>query len=326
MMRDLIANYFVPAYGASELLAGDDSATLSLPPSSNKLAFTTDSYVITPYIFPGADIGRLAIAGTVNDLATSGATPLWLSVAFILEEGLPLDQLKTICQSIADTALEAQVTVVTGDTKVVPRGNCDGIFINTAGVGVFTQQQPLSGKHCLPGDKILVSGTLGDHGIAVLASRDNLSFDTGVVSDAAPLNHLVASVLKAAPDTRCFRDPTRGGLASAINELAMQSQTTMTIDEQSVPVNPAVRGVAELLGFDIFQVANEGKMIAVVPPNQAEAALAAMQANPLGKDAAIIGEVSQTSGVGMPPAWVRTTLGATRVLDMLVGEQLPRIC
>ncbi|MCL2631542.1 MAG: hydrogenase expression/formation protein HypE [Coriobacteriia bacterium] len=335
MMRELIAKYFVSAYGAAELKTGDDSAvvTLTAPdqPSQGqqlafKLAFTTDSYVVTPLFFSGGDIGRLAVSGTVNDLATSGATPLYLSVAFILEEGLPLATLEAICASIAATAAEAKVSIVTGDTKVVPHGKGDGIYINTAGVGAFNNQQPLSGRFCQPGDKILVSGTLGDHGVAILAARETLSFQAEIASDVAPLNHLVKQVLHAAPQTRCFRDPTRGGLAATINELASQSQTSMTIDEAAVPVKVAVRGAAEMLGLDIFQIANEGKMVAVVPPDQAESALAAMQADPLGRDAAIIGEVREAPPPGLPAAWLRTALGATRVLDMLVGEQLPRIC
>ena len=326
MMRDLIAEYFIPAYGASELQSADDSAVLDLPPSVKNIAFTTDSFVVTPLFFPGGDIGRLAVCGTVNDLATSGATPLWLSVAFILEEGFSLQSLQTICRSIADAAHEANVRIVTGDTKVVPRGSGDGIFINTTGIGTFSNQRRLSGRFCRPGDKILLSGTLGDHGITIVSARENLDFSTDIKSDVAPLNHLVAKVLQAAPSTRCFRDPTRGGLASTINELATQSHTSMTIEEASVPVKTQVRGVSELLGYDVFQVANEGKMVAVVPPEEVDAALAAMREDPLGKAAAIIGEVAPALEPGLPVAWVRTPFGATRVLDMLVGEQLPRIC
>jgi len=325
-MRELITEFFVDAYGADELKVGDDSAVLHLPAPTQRLAFTTDSFVVTPLFFPGGDIGRLAVSGTVNDLATSGATPRYLSVAFILEEGLELDTLRAVCQSIADTAREADVRIVTGDTKVVPRGSGDRIYINTSGVGVFENQQPLSAAHCQSGDKIIVSGTLGDHGIAIIAARENLQFTGDVASDTAPLNHMVAGVLKAAPSTRCFRDPTRGGLASTINELAAQSATTMTIEEAAVPVTQAVRGASEMLGFDVFQIANEGKMVAVVPADEAEAALAAMRTYPHGKDATIIGEVTDGPTDGLPAAWVRTPFGSTRVLDMLVGEQLPRIC
>ncbi|MDR2957702.1 MAG: hydrogenase expression/formation protein HypE [Coriobacteriales bacterium] len=329
LMRELIDGFF-ESYAADELKAGDDSATVCLTDPVTNLAFTTDSYVVTPYFFPGGDIGRLAVAGTVNDLSTSGATPVCLSVAFILEEGLPLTDLQTICESIALTADEARVKIVTGDTKVVPRGNGDGIYINTAGIGVFGNQlgnqRPLSGRDCQPGDKILLSGTLGDHGIAIIKAREGLSFTSSIISDVAPLNQMVARVLAAAPSTRCFRDPTRGGLASTINELATQSHTTMTIDEAAIPVQPAVQGAAEMLGFDIYQIANEGKMVAVVPPHEAEVALAAMQADPHGIKAAIIGEVGMGLSTGIPVAWVRTAFGATRVLDMLVGEQLPRIC
>jgi hydrogenase expression/formation protein HypE len=330
MMRELISDFFIAAYGADELKTADDSAVISLVDIDNTpaqmIAFTTDSFVVTPLFFPGGDIGRLAVAGTVNDLATSGAVPRWLSIAFVLEEGLPLDTLRVICTSIAETARQANVSIVTGDTKVVPRGNGDGIYINTTGIGVFKDRQPLSGRLCQPGDRILISGTLGDHGIAIIGARQNLNFSSPVLSDAAPLNGLVADVLLAAPSTRCFRDPTRGGLASAINELAAQSQTTMIIEESAVPVTPAVRGAAEMLGFDVFQIANEGKMVAVVAAKEAEAALTAMRAHPLGRDAAIIGEVSAASAAGLPAAWVRTPFGTTRVLDMLTGELLPRIC
>ncbi|MDR0459499.1 MAG: hydrogenase expression/formation protein HypE [Coriobacteriales bacterium] len=326
MMRELIDEYFLSVYGSAELAQGNDSACLKLATPTTELAFTTDSYVVTPLFFAGGDIGRLAVSGTVNDLATSGATPLYLSLAFIMEEGLPLSELRLICQSIAQTAAEAQVSIVTGDTKVVPRGKGDKVYINTAGIGVFLSQRPLSGANCQPGDKILLSGTLGDHGITIVSARENLNFSTNIVSDVAPLNHLVAKVLQAAPATRCFRDPTRGGLAATINELAAQSATSMTIEESLVPVNPAVQGAAEMLGYDIYQIANEGKMVAIVPAEQATAALAAMRTDEHGKNAAIIGEVSGPPASGLPAAWVRTPFGSTRVLDMLVGEQLPRIC
>lgn len=336
LMREMIAT-FLSAYGSPELARGDDSAVLMLPAMAGaaaaaphqSLAFTTDSFVVTPYFFPGGDIGRLAVSGTVNDLATSGARPWVLSMAFILEEGLPLADLEAICTSIAATAREAEISIVTGDTKVVPHGTGDGIYINTAGIGLFDRHpnnQPLSGRNCQIGDKVLLSGTLGDHGIAIIAARENLHFSTEVVSDVAPLYPLVARVLDVAPSTRCFRDPTRGGLASTINELAEQSSVSIVIDESTVPVLPAVRGACEMLGYDVFQVANEGKMVAVVSADEADAALAAMRSHPLGANAAIIGEVSAAGSPGMPAAWVKTPLGSLRVLDMLVGEQLPRIC
>jgi hydrogenase expression/formation protein HypE len=332
MMRELIEGLFFEAYGCDELLRGDDAAVLALPAgcadnSQPRLALSTDTFVVTPYFFPGGDIGRLAVCGTVNDVATSGATVLWLSVGFVLEEGLPLADLKRICVSIADTAREAGVRIVTGDTKVVERGQGDGIFINTTGVGLLSTPVDLSGTTCQAGDCILLSGTLGDHGCAIVSTREGLDFSTTLQSDAAPLNHLVQAVLAAAPHTRCFRDPTRGGLASTINELAVQSRVVMTLDEQAIPVLDQVRAICDLLGYDVLQVANEGKMVAVVPPNEAEAALAAMRADPYGNNAALIGEVSAlTEADGGPIAYVRTAFGSKRVLDMLVGEQLPRIC
>ncbi|MCL2151215.1 MAG: hydrogenase expression/formation protein HypE, partial [Coriobacteriia bacterium] len=298
MMRELIADFFYEAYGSPELLIGDDSAVLELGLSADRLgsesgapaerlAFTTDSFVVTPRFFPGGDIGRLAVCGTVNDLACSGATPLWLSLAFILEEGLQLTELSAVCASIATAATEAGVRIVTGDTKVVPHGTGDGVYINTAGVGLFRAgARPLSGRDCQPGDKILLSGSLGDHGIAIVCAREELGFASDVASDAAPLNRLVSDVIGAAPSTRCFRDPTRGGLASTINELAAQSQTSMTVEETAVPVHAAVAAVCAMLGYDVFQVANEGKAVAVVPADEADAALAAMLANPLGREAA----------------------------------------
>ena len=327
MMRELIDQYFLAVYGSPELQTGDDSACLPLPAGADQLAFTTDSFVVTPRFFPGGDIGRLAVCGTVNDLATSGATPHWLSLSFILEEGLPLDELAAICRSIAETAREADVRIVTGDTKVVPRGSGDGIYINTAGIAVFGPgQMRRSGRGCQPGDQILLSGALGDHGLAIASSRAELHFQTVLTSDVAPLNQLVAALLAAAPNTRALRDPTRGGLAATINELAEQSQTTMLIEESTVPVHDAVRGAAEMLGYDIFQVANEGKMVAIVPAAEVTAALAALRGHPLGREAAIIGTVHPAGQPGQPRAVVRTALGARRILDTLVGEQLPRIC
>lgn len=321
MMRDLIDEVFVTGFEEDALSRLDDAAALPFPGS--RLAFSTDTYVVNPLFFPGGDIGRLAVCGTVNDVATSGATPLYLSVGFILEEGFPIEDLRRILVSMRDAAREAGVHIVTGDTKVVEKGKGDGCFINTAGVGVLREGLDLSGSNCRPGDKVLLSGTLGDHGIAIVSTREGLEFSTDIESDAAPLNALIAATLEAAPDARCFRDPTRGGLASTLNELAAASGVGVTVDETLVPVNPQVRGASEMLGYDVFQVANEGKMIAVVPAEQAEAALAAMKAAPYGENAVIIGEVTDgpTGRVH-----VKTSFGATRVMDMLVGEQLPRIC
>ncbi len=321
MMKELIEDLFVAEFGDEVLLRMDDAA--SLPFAGARLAFSTDTYVVHPLFFPGGDIGRLAVCGTVNDVATSGATPLYLSVGFVLEEGMPVEELKRIIISMHDAAAEAGVRIVTGDTKVVERGHGDGCYINTAGVGALREGIDLSGSHCRPGDAVLLSGTLGDHGIAVMSTREGLSFSTDIRTDAAPLAALVAAVLDAAPDVRCFRDPTRGGLASTLNELAGASGVSITVEERDVPVRDQVRGACEMLGYDVFQVANEGKMVAVVPAEQAEAALAAMKAAPYGSDATIIGAVAEAPA---GKVYVRTTFGATRIMDMLVGEQLPRIC
>ena len=328
LMRDLIEQLFFDVYGSDVLKRGDDAAVLPIPQGSASLAFTTDTFVVTPHFFCGGDIGRLAVCGTVNDLATSGAQPLWLSVAFVLEEGFALDDLRRICASMAQAAREAGVSIVTGDTKVVNRGHGDGVYITTSGVGVLPCGIELSGANCRAGDRILLSGTLGDHGIAVVSSREGLNFSTTIESDAAPLNHLVSPVLAAAPQVRCFRDPTRGGLASTLNEFASQSGKVMIVDETAIPVKDQVRGACDMLGYDVFQVANEGKMVCVVPADQAEAALAAMRGNHYGRDAALIGEVVDLDGddKGSPRAYLRTAFGSKRILDMLVGEQLPRIC
>ena len=327
MMKRIIDEVFFQAYAGDELLAGNDAATLSLGEGSNgRFAFSTDSFVVTPHFFPGGDIGRLSVCGTVNDVATSGAKPLYLSCGFILEEGYPMADLKRICASMAECAKEAGVRIVTGDTKVVNKGHGDGVFINTSGVGVLPEGVNLGGQYLQPGDKVLVTGTLGDHGITIMSQREGLNFFADIQSDAAPLNHLIAEVLEAAPGTRCFRDPTRGGLASTLNELAGQAGVDITVNEEDIPVKDAVRGACEMLGYDVYQVANEGKMVCVVPAAQAEAALAAMRGNKYGADAAIIGEVSASQEGRGNKVYLRTAFGSTRILDMLVGEQLPRIC
>ncbi len=326
MMKRIIDEVFFEAYAGDELLRGDDAATLPAPAPGERIAYSTDSFVVTPQFFPGGDIGRLAVCGTVNDVATSGAVPKYLSCGFILEEGFPIADLKRICASMAEMAKEAGVRIVTGDTKVVNRGHGDGVFINTSGVGFIPAGVSLSGANCKPGDKILVTGTMGDHGITIMSCREELSFSADIQTDAAPLNHLIAEVIAAAPDTRCFRDPTRGGLASTLNELAGQSGVDFIVDEGAVPVKPAVEGACEMLGYDVYQVANEGKMVCVVPADQAEAALAAMKANKYGADAALIGEVVEKPADRDSRVSIRTGFGALRIMDMLVGEQLPRIC
>lgn len=321
MMRDLIDEVFVTGFQEDALKRLDDAASLPFP--GGRIAMSTDTYVVHPLFFPGGDIGRLAVCGTVNDVATSGATPLYLSVGFILEEGFLIEDLRRILVSMHEAALEAGVHIVTGDTKVVEKGHGDGCFINTAGVGVLAEGVDLSGSYCKPGDKVLLSGTLGDHGIAIVSTREGLEFSTDIQTDAAPLNALIAATLEAAPNARCFRDPTRGGLASTLNELAGASGVSITVTETDVPVKPQVRGASEMLGYDVFQVANEGKMVVVVPAEEANAALAAMKSAPYGEEAAIIGEVAEGNAGRV---YVKTAFGATRIMDMLVGEQLPRIC
>ena len=321
MMRDLIEEVFIAGFGDELLARMDDAGVADFP--GTRVALSTDTYVVSPLFFPGGDIGRLAVCGTVNDIATSGARPLYLSVGFVLEEGVSVEDVRRVLVSMRDAAAEAGVRIITGDTKVVERGHGDGIYINTAGVGVLPEGLDLSGSHCHPGDVVLLSGTLGDHGIAVMSTREGLSFSTDIQTDAAPLAALVAAVLEAAPDVRCFRDPTRGGLASTLNELASASGVSITVEEDAVPVREQVRGACEMLGYDVFQVANEGKMVAIVPAEQADAALAAMRGAPYGADAAIVGSVADGPA---GKVYVKTAFGATRIMDMLVGEQLPRIC
>ena len=283
MMKRIIDEVFLDAFGSPELLEGNDAGVAALP-ASGRIAMSTDSFVVSPQFFPGGNIGRLAVCGTVNDVATSGANVRYLSCGFILEEGYPMDKLRQIVQTMAETAREAGVSIITGDTKVVERGGADGVYINTAGVGEVPTGVALSGANCQPGDVILVSGTLGDHGIAIMSQREGLAFSSTIESDAAPLNHLIADVLAAAPGTRCFRDPTRGGLASTLNEFAQASGVAMEVDEDAVPVRPDVQAACEMLGYDVLQVANEGKMVAVVPAEQADAALSRHARRPLRRE------------------------------------------
>ncbi|MGI6045808.1 MAG: hydrogenase expression/formation protein HypE [Eggerthellaceae bacterium] len=326
MMREIIEEVFYKAYGSDFLLEGDDAAILPGCKPRERIAYSTDTFVVDPHFFPGGDIGRLAVCGTVNDVATSGADVKYLSVGFVLEEGYPLEELQRVCASMAEAAKEAGVLIVTGDTKVVRKGQGDGIYINTSGIGIIPAGRDVSGAHCRPGDKVLVSGSMGDHGITIMSCRESLSFQADIQSDAAPLNTLIAQVLEAAPGVRAFRDPTRGGLASTLNEFANQSYVQIEVEEERIPVKPAVKGACEMLGYDPLQVANEGKIVCVVRAEDADAALQAMRNNPLGKDAACIGTVEELSPQTEPRVILENAFGGRRILDMLVGEQLPRIC
>jgi len=323
LVRDEIVSRFAPAGGGGELARLADAACL--PAGEGDIAFTTDSYVVRPIEFPGGDIGRLAVAGTVNDLACVGAAPVAISLALILEEGLERAVLGRILDSAAACAREVDVPIVCGDTKVVERGGADQIFINTAGVGRIAAGRRLSADRIRPGDRVLVTGTLADHGVAVMSRREGLAFQTSVVSDAAPLWPLARALLAACPNLRALKDPTRGGLAAAVNELAEAAGVGMRIDETRVPVRPAVAGACETLGLDPLSVANEGKFVVIVPAGEAEAALAAARESPLGREAADIGEVLPPPDRG-PRVTLRTRIGGERVLEMPYGEDLPRIC
>ncbi len=320
----LVEALFLEAFRNPILERLDDQAVFSLDGQGGpRLAFTTDSYVVTPIFFPGGDIGRLAVNGTVNDLAVSGADPLYLSAGFILEEGFPLEDLRRIVRSMVEAAEGAGVQIVTGDTKVVHRGKADRIFINTAGIGVLRRPLEISAGNARPGDKVLLSGPIGDHGMAVMIARGDLEFDVEIHSDTAPVTPLVRAILGVTGAIRCLRDPTRGGVATVLNEIAMQSEVAVVIEEEKIPVREEVRGACELLGIDPLYVANEGKLLAVVAGEDAQAALAALREQPAGAEAAIIGEVR-----GEPKGLVlmRTAFGGTRVVDMLAGDPLPRIC
>ncbi len=321
LMHELIENYFLNAFGNDYLDTLDDAA--ALPLEGSKLAFTTDTYVVNPIFFKGGDIGRLAVCGTVNDLSMKGAIPKYLSCAFLIEEGFLLKDLEKIISSMVKAAKEAGVVIVTGDTKVVERGSADKIFINTAGVGVIPEGVNISGSRAQPGDVVIVSGSIGDHGIAVLSEREGIAFESSIESDVAPLNQLVEDMFKVTKDIHVLRDPTRGGLSSTLNEIAEQSGVSIVIDENAIPIKEEVMGACEMLGFDPFHVANEGKLIAILPREKAEAVLQAMQKNPYGREAAIVGEVKEEP---KGKVFVKTVIGTTRILDMLVGEQLPRIC
>ena len=321
LSAELLHELFLPAFANAALARLDDQAVL--PVGNARIAFTTDSFVVRPLFFPGGDIGSLAVNGTINDLAMAGARPLWLSVALILEEGLPLDDLRRIVASTRAAAAAAGVEIVTGDTKVVERGSADGVFVNTSGIGLVPEGLELSCDRARPGDRVLLSGAIGQHGIAILTSREDLGIVTDIRSDCAALHTLVAEMLAASRDIRCMRDPTRGGLSSALNEFAAQSGVAIELEEPAIPIGEEVRGACELLGLDPLYVANEGKLVAVVAPEAAEAVLAAMRRHPLGREARLIGSVA-AEPVGL--VTLRTALGTRRTVDMLAGDQLPRIC
>ncbi len=319
LTHDVIRS-FLAALSNPVLNRLDDSAVIE---PGGRLAFTTDSYVVQPIFFPGGDIGKLAVCGTINDLAMVGATPHYLSLAFIIEEGLPLSDLERVVASIKETTAAADVAVVTGDTKVVNRGTADKLFINTAGIGTVPSGANISGHNARPGDVLILNGPIGDHGIAVLSQREGISFATDLKSDCAPLNGLVAEMLAASHNIHCLRDPTRGGLATTLNEIAGQSGVSIRIYEEKIPVREEVSSACEMLGLDPLYVANEGKLVAAVAPGEADSIMERMKRHKYGQDAAIIGEVKEEN-----PGRVvmKTRLGTTRIIDMLVGEPLPRIC
>jgi len=320
LSHDLIEKILAPPLNNPILSRMDDSAVFEL---SGRIAFTTDSYVVSPIFFPGGDIGRLAVCGTVNDLSMSGARPLYISLALIIEEGLELEELRRVIESVRETAEEAGVIIVTGDTKVVNRGKADRLFINTTGIGLIEGAVDISGSNARPGDRIILSGGIGEHGMAVMSKREGLQFNLPVTSDCAPLNRLVADMLAASRRIHSLRDPTRGGLASTLNEFARQSGVGLGIEEAKIPIHDGVRGACELLGLDPLYIANEGKLVAVVDPGDADIVLAAMRKNKYGVQAAIIGEVTAEHKGRVV---MKTGIGSSRIVDMPAGEILPRIC
>jgi hydrogenase expression/formation protein HypE len=319
--HDMFSKMILPLFHNEFLAQQDDGAVCEMP--AGRLAFSTDSYVVDPIFFCGGNIGDLAVNGTVNDIAMCGAHPMYISVGLIIEEGLPVKDLQIILETMAQAAKKAGVKIVTGDTKVVPRGKADKIFINTSGVGIIPEEVNVSGSRAVPGDKIILSGTMADHGIAILSAREGLKFESDLKTDSAPLNHMVASILASGCDIHVLRDPTRGGVGTTLNEIASRSHAGMTLFEQALPMKGAVKGVCELLGYDPLYIANEGKLIALVPEIHARKVLEIIKNDAYGADAAIIGEVTdQHPG----KVFLETAIGGRRMVDMLTGEQLPRIC
>ncbi len=321
LSAELVRDIFLPAFQNPALARLDDQAIVNV--NGQRLAITTDSFVVKPLFFPGGDIGSLAVHGTINDLAMGGATPLFLSAAFIIEEGFSMADLRRVVESLRRAAVDAGVQVVTGDTKVVEKGKGDGLFINTTGIGLVPEGLELSADRTRPGDKVLLSGAIGDHGIAILAQREGLEFETQIQSDSAALHGLVSQMLGVSREIRCMRDPTRGGVSSALNEIAERSQVGIELNESSLPIHEQVRGACELLGLDPLYVANEGKLIAIVAPEAADRVLKTMRRHPLGAEARMIGTVKKENA-GL--VTMRTPFGTTRIVDMLAGDQLPRIC
>ncbi|CDI03926.1 carbamoyl phosphate phosphatase, hydrogenase 3 maturation protein [Candidatus Competibacter denitrificans Run_A_D11] len=320
-MAQLIEELFLTAFDNEWLRTQDDCAQFAIPAS--RLVMATDSHVVSPLFFPGGDIGCLSVHGTINDVAMAGARPLYLAASFILEEGFPLADLKRIVESMAQAARQAGVAIVTGDTKVVERGKGDGVFITTTGIGIVAAGVTISASRAQPGDAILLSGAIGEHGMAVLSQRENLSFDTPIQSDTAALHELVAAMVTAVPDIHCLRDPTRGGLATALNEIAQQAGVGMRLQEAAIPLREPVRALGEFLGLDPLYIANEGKLLAICPAAAADKLLAAMRDHPLGQEAAIIGQVVADDHHFVE---MKTVFGGSRLVDWLSGEQLPRIC
>ena len=321
LSHDLIAKLFLPPFDNPILRAGDDAGVVNF--DMTRLAISTDSHVVTPLFFPGGDIGKLAVCGTVNDLAMMGATPRYLTVGFILEEGLEISVLERVVESMRAAAHEAQVQIIAGDTKVVQRGKADGLYINTAGVGEIACDIHISGANARAGDVVILSGTLGDHGIAVLSARGDLDFEAEVESDVAPLNQLVAAMLHTRAEIHVLRDPTRGGVATTLNEIAQQSNIGIVLNEDALPIQPAVAAACEMLGFDPLYVANEGKLLAIVAREDAEKILRVLRETRYGENAAIIGHVTNEP---RGRVLMKTSIGSTRVVDVLMGEMLPRIC
>jgi hydrogenase expression/formation protein HypE len=321
LSSELVEHIFLPAFNNSHLAGLGDSAVFDV--SQGRMAFSTDSYVVQPLFFPGGSIGDLAVNGTVNDLAMSGAKPVYLSAGFIIEEGFPIGQLKRIADDMGAAARAAGVSIITGDTKVVERGHGDGCYINTAGVGIVPSEVNISPDQARPGDVVIMSGTIGDHGMAIMSVREGLEFEAQIESDSAPLNQMVADIINACPDVRVLRDPTRGGVAASLNEVAAASKCGIVIEEPSLPINPTVHSACEILGFDPLLVANEGKLVCMVPGKSAGDVLSAMKSNPFGSNAAVIGNVVEDH-----PSMViaKTMIGASRVITLPIGEQLPRIC